>query len=104
MNTTIEAIPIARLALTFLPVLVVLVLLYMWSKEARESVYGLSRMLAQLLIIAPSTPPPSPRAGQRECANPEWACGVRSSQYDPTWKQSVAKTAKGLRIHYRRPR
>ena len=51
MNTTIEAIPIARLALTFLPVLVVLVLLYMWSKEARESVYGLSRMLAQLLII-----------------------------------------------------
>ena len=51
MNTTIEAIPIARLALTFLPVLVVLVLLYMWSNDARESVYGLSRMLAQLLII-----------------------------------------------------
>jgi putative ABC transport system permease protein len=51
MNSTIQAIPIANLAVTFVPVVAVLIMLYYWSKEARTSVYGLSRMLVQLLII-----------------------------------------------------
>ncbi len=51
MNTTIQAIPIAKLAIAFLPVLAVLIMLYYWSKEARTSLYGLSRMLVQLLIV-----------------------------------------------------
>ncbi len=51
MNTSIQAIPIARLAIAFLPVLAVLVMLFYWSREARTSLYGLSRMFGQLLIV-----------------------------------------------------
>ena len=51
MNTTIQIIPIAKLAIAFVPVLAVLIMLYYWSREARTSLYGLSRMLVQLLIV-----------------------------------------------------
>ncbi len=51
MNTSIQAIPVANLALAFIPAAAVLFLLSRWSKDAVESVYGLSRMLMQLLII-----------------------------------------------------
>lgn len=51
MNTSIQTIPLENLALAFIPVSVALVMLFYWSRDARESLYGLSRMLVQLLII-----------------------------------------------------
>lgn len=51
MNDTIQTISLASLAIAFLPVLGVLGLLWHWSLGIRESLYGLSRMLLQLLII-----------------------------------------------------
>lgn len=50
-ETTIQAIPLQSLAIAFIPALAVLVLLWRWSIGIRESLYGLSRMLLQLLII-----------------------------------------------------
>lgn len=50
-QTTIQAIPLQSLAIALLPALAVLILLYRWSMGIRESLYGLSRMLLQLLII-----------------------------------------------------
>lgn len=46
-----EIISIGSLLLAFLPVAAVVIILYRWSSEGPESVYGLSRMLGQLLII-----------------------------------------------------
>ena len=46
-----EIISISSLLLAFLPVAAVVIILYRWSSEGPESVYGLSRMLGQLLII-----------------------------------------------------
>ncbi len=48
---TIQAIPLQSLALAFIPAAAVLALFYRWSLGIRESLYGLSRMLLQLLII-----------------------------------------------------
>lgn len=50
-ETTIQAIPLQSLAIAFVPAVAVLALLYRWSIGIRESLYGLSRMLLQLLII-----------------------------------------------------
>lgn len=50
-ETTIQTIPIANLAIAFIPAVAVLILLHRWSLGIRESLYGLSRMLLQLLII-----------------------------------------------------
>ena len=51
MDTSIQEIPLENLAVAFVPVTIVLVMLHFWTKVARESLYGLSRMLMQLLII-----------------------------------------------------
>lgn len=51
MTSSIQVISITHLMLTLLPVLGVLVLLFHWSMDTRESLYGLARMLVQLLII-----------------------------------------------------
>ena len=51
MNPSIQAISLADLSIALLPVAAVLVLLYRWSLGTKESLYGLSRMLVQLLII-----------------------------------------------------
>ena len=51
MDTSIQLIPLKDLAVAFIPVIIVLVMLHFWTKVARESLYGLSRMLMQLLII-----------------------------------------------------
>ena len=51
MSKSIQVIPIFNLALAFIPVLVVIVIQYFWSKEHRNGVYGISRMLVQLLMI-----------------------------------------------------
>ena len=46
-----ETIPLTRLALAFAPVLLVLAILQRWRLETGQAVYGLLRMLAQLLLI-----------------------------------------------------
>lgn len=51
MNTSIQIIPFARLALTFIPVLVVIGILYHWSLNFHNTLYAVSRMLIQLLLI-----------------------------------------------------
>lgn len=51
MNTSIQTIPIGNLTLAFAPVAAVLVVLYFWTRNAGEALYGLSRMLVQLLVI-----------------------------------------------------
>lgn len=51
MAESVELISLTRLLIAFLPVLLVVVILYYWTNEAWESVYGLARMLGQLLVI-----------------------------------------------------
>ena len=51
MSTTIHTIPVFNLALAFIPVCVVIIIHYLWSKEHRSAIYGVSRMLVQLLMI-----------------------------------------------------
>ncbi len=51
MNKSIQVIPFFNLALAFLPVLIVIVIHYLWSREHRTAIYGVSRMLLQLLMI-----------------------------------------------------
>lgn len=46
-----QTISISRLALAFIPVVVVLLILSRWSVESRTALYGVARMLAQLLLI-----------------------------------------------------
>ncbi|HCK42246.1 MAG: hypothetical protein CMJ72_14615 [Planctomycetaceae bacterium] len=51
MSKPIELIPLTRLAIAFLPVLVVVVFLIRWSLDAGTAIYGIARMLIQLLLI-----------------------------------------------------
>jgi putative ABC transport system permease protein len=51
MNATVLTIPLPQLAIAFIPVIVVLLILYQWSLEAGTAVYSLARMLGQLLLI-----------------------------------------------------
>ena len=51
MNKAIQAIPIINLALAFIPVCIVIVIQYLWSREHRNAIYGVCRMLVQLLLI-----------------------------------------------------
>jgi putative ABC transport system permease protein len=51
MSKSIQVIPIFNLGLAFIPVLVVIVIQYFWSKEHRNGIYGISRMLVQLVMI-----------------------------------------------------
>ena len=51
MNTSIQVIPILNLALSFIPVLIVIAIHYQWSQGHRNALYAVSRMLVQLLMI-----------------------------------------------------
>ncbi len=51
MNPTIQAIPLESLALAFLPVVIVLFILHRWDDDYKETLYGLARMLVQLLVV-----------------------------------------------------
>jgi len=51
MNPSIQSIPLANLALSFIPVFIVIAILYKWSMEHRNALYGVSRMLVQLAMI-----------------------------------------------------
>ena len=51
MTTTIQTIPLINLAITFIPALIVVAILFKWSLNASNALYAISRMLVQLLII-----------------------------------------------------
>ena len=51
MNNSIATIPLLNLTLAFIPVVIVIVILYKWSRGHKHALYAISRMLTQLLII-----------------------------------------------------
>ena len=51
MNDTIQTIPLANLALAFLPVALVAIIIWKWSLNLPNTIYAVLRMLAQLLLI-----------------------------------------------------
>ena len=51
MDSSVEIIPLANLAIAFIPVLIVIALLYKWSLEAGTAFYSMARMLVQLIIV-----------------------------------------------------
>jgi putative ABC transport system permease protein len=51
MKTAIQVIPFFNLALSFIPVLIVIAIHYQWTEEHRNALYAISRMLVQLLMI-----------------------------------------------------
>ena len=51
MNNSIQIIPFTNLALAFIPVLVVVVIMYKWSLNIKSAFYAISRMLVQLMVI-----------------------------------------------------
>ena len=51
MNTSIQAMPLANLALAFIPVFAVIWIIYRWSLDYRNALHAFSRMLCQLMLI-----------------------------------------------------
>lgn len=51
MNASLQIIPAINLALAFIPVLLVLFILYKWSLDASNAMYSVLRMLVQLLLV-----------------------------------------------------
>ncbi len=51
MNTSIQIIPYGNLALAFIPALLVIGILYKWSSDSGNALYGLGRMIVQLMLI-----------------------------------------------------
>jgi putative ABC transport system permease protein len=51
MNNSILTIPVINLSLAFIPVLVVLIILFRWSLNSRAALYAVIRMLTQLVLI-----------------------------------------------------
>ncbi len=51
MNETLQIISPLNLAVAFIPVLIVLVILYRWSLDVGNAVYSVIRMLVQLLLV-----------------------------------------------------
>jgi putative ABC transport system permease protein len=51
MNNSVQIIPLQNLALSFIPVLVVIYLIWNWKLKYKNSIYAISRMLIQLLLI-----------------------------------------------------
>jgi len=51
MNDSVQIIPITNLVLAFIPVLLVVIILYKWSVEYYNTLYAICRMLVQLLLV-----------------------------------------------------
>jgi len=51
MNESLQIIPAFNLVLAFIPVVVVLVILYRWSFNSANAMYAVIRMLVQLLLV-----------------------------------------------------
>jgi putative ABC transport system permease protein len=51
MSNSIQTISLANLSLAFIPVFLVVGILYTWSQDYRNAIYAISRMLVQLLLV-----------------------------------------------------
>ena len=51
MSNSIPTIPLTHLALAFLPVIVVIIIVWKWKLDFKSSLYATIRMLVQLLLI-----------------------------------------------------
>lgn len=51
MNNAVQLIPFIRLAIAFIPALIVIVIFFSWSLDFRNPIYAISRMLFQLLLV-----------------------------------------------------
>ena len=51
MNNIVQSIPLANLALAFIPVVVVIVIIWRWNMSYKTTIYAIFRMLVQLLLI-----------------------------------------------------
>ncbi|GAB6144545.1 ABC transporter permease [Desulfocicer niacini] len=51
MNNTIQTISLFHLMIAFIPVAVILLILFKWSLDTRSAFYAVSRMLGQLLLV-----------------------------------------------------
>ena len=51
MGQSVEPITLTRLALILIPVLIVVAIQWRWSLSGRTSIYGLARMVTQLLVV-----------------------------------------------------
>ena len=51
MNSSVETLSLASLSLAFIPVAVVLVMMYRWSLGPGNALYAVIRMLGQLLLV-----------------------------------------------------
>jgi putative ABC transport system permease protein len=51
MNSAVQTISLLHLALSFLPVFLVLIFLWHWSLDYRNAIYAVFRMLVQLILI-----------------------------------------------------
>ena len=51
MNNSIETIPLFNLSVAFIPVFLVIGILFKWSLNSTNALYAVSRMLVQLLLI-----------------------------------------------------
>ena len=51
MNYSVQTIPLINLVIIFIPVMVVIGILFKWSLKAKNGLYAIARMLIQLLLI-----------------------------------------------------
>jgi len=51
MNTGLQIIPLANLALAFIPVAIVAIIMLRWSLDARTGMFAIVRMLIQLALV-----------------------------------------------------
>ena len=51
MDPAVDPIPLQRLAVLFVPVFIVVAIQIRWAVSARSSIYGIGRMLLQLMLI-----------------------------------------------------
>jgi len=51
MNNSIQTISLLNLMIAFIPVLVILIIIFKWSLDIKNSIYAVARMLVQLLLI-----------------------------------------------------
>ena len=51
MTEPLQSIPLLNLAISFIPAVVTIIILFRWSLNSTNAIYAMSRMLAQLLLI-----------------------------------------------------
>ena len=51
MSNSIQTISLLNLMIAFIPVLVILIIIFKWSLDIKNSIYAVARMLVQLLLI-----------------------------------------------------